>query len=195
MNDRLSHIDEQGRVRMVDVSHKPAQRREAVAEAILVAAPATLDAIMQGNLPKGEALAAARIAGIQAAKKCDELIPLCHTLPLDAVRVEFELISAHAGSDQREDPDQSRDGAQRTLTPALSLGERGKDSSRAVESRPSEARLRITTTATTTAKTGVEMEALVAASIAALTIYDMAKAIDKQMRIEHVVLLSKKKSD
>lgn len=149
MNDKLSHVDEQGRVRMVDVGHKPAQRREAVAEAILVAAPATLDAIMQGNLPKGEALAAARIAGIQAAKKCDELIPLCHTLPLDAVAVDFE--------------------------------------------RAGEGTLRITTTATTTAKTGVEMEALVAASIAALTVYDMAKAIDKQMRVEHVVLLSKKK--
>ena len=179
MSEKLSHLDEQGRVKMVDVGHKPAQRREAVAEAILVAAPATLDAIMQGNLPKGEALATARIAGIQAAKKCDELIPLCHTLPLDAVSVEFERIDsaslspreragvrAHAGSDQREDPDSS-----------------------------SSARLRITTTAITTAKTGVEMEALVAASIAALTIYDMAKAIDKHMRIESVVLISKKKSN
>jgi cyclic pyranopterin phosphate synthase len=151
MNDKLSHLDKQGRIKMVDVGSKPAQRREALAEAILVAAPATLNAIMQGNLPKGEALATARIAGIQAAKKCDELIPLCHTLPLDAVAVDFE--------------------------------------------RTEKGRLRITTTATTTAKTGVEMEALVAASIAALTIYDMAKAIDKHMRIEHVVLISKKKSD
>jgi cyclic pyranopterin phosphate synthase len=149
MNDKLSHLDEQGRIKMVDVGHKPAQRREAVAEAILVAAPATLDAIMQGNLPKGEALATARIAGIQAAKKCDELIPLCHTLPLDSVAVDFE--------------------------------------------RSEKDKLRITTTATTTAKTGVEMEALVAAAIATLTIYDMAKAIDKHMRIEHVVLISKKK--
>jgi len=166
MTDKLSHIDEQGRVKMVDVGHKPAQRREAVAEAILVAAPATLEAIMQGNLPKGEALATARIAGIQAAKKCDELIPLCHTLPLDAVSVAFERIE------------------EGTLTPALSPREREQ-----------EARLRIRTTATTTAKTGVEMEALIAASIAALTVYDMAKAIDKQMRIESVVLISKKKED
>ncbi len=172
MSEKLSHLDEQGRIRMVDVGHKPAQRREAVAEAILVAAPATLDAIMQGNLPKGEALAAARIAGIQAAKKCDELIPLCHTLPLDAVAVDFERLDA------------TRASAPDSLSPGVRAGVRASDS---------EARLRITATATTTAKTGVEMEALVAASIAALTIYDMAKAIDKQMRIEHVVLISKKK--
>ena len=101
------------------------------------------------GLPKGEALGVARIAGIQAAKRCDELIPLCHTLPLDAVSVDF----------QRAGPD----------------------------------RVRITATARITAKTGVEMEALTAVTIAALTIYDMAKAIDKSMRLEAVRLVSKTK--
>jgi cyclic pyranopterin phosphate synthase len=125
-------------------------RRQAVAEGFFCAARATLDRLMAGDLPKGEALAAARIAGIQAAKKCDELIPLCHTLPLDAVAVDFE----------RAGPD----------------------------------RLRIIATASITAKTGVEMESLTAVAIAALTLYDMTKAIDKSMRIEGVRLVSKAKS-
>jgi cyclic pyranopterin monophosphate synthase len=134
---------------MVNVGAKPIVRREAVAEGFLVAAPQTLNRLLAGDLPKGEALAAARIAGIQAAKRCDELIPLCHTLPLDAVSVEFE----------RAAPD----------------------------------RLRITATANITAKTGVEMEALTAVAVAALTLYDMTKAIDKSMRIEGVRLVRKTK--
>ena len=145
----LSHLDSQGRAVMVDVSAKPIIRRRAVARAELVAAAGTLDRLMGGDLPKGDALAAARLAGILAAKRTDELIPLCHGLPLDHVEVTFH----RAASD----------------------------------------RLELTATATTAARTGVEMEALVAASIAALTLYDMAKAIDKAMRIDGLTLLEKTK--
>ncbi len=134
---------------MVDVGAKVPMRREAVAEGFFVAGKATLDRLMKGDLPKGEALAAARIAGIQAAKRCDELIPLCHSLPLDAVAVDFERAAA--------------------------------------------GRVRVIATATTTAKTGVEMEALVAVAVAAMTLYDMTKAIDKELRIEGVRLVKKTK--
>ena len=148
----LTHLDTQGRARMVDVGHKPPMKRVAIAEGFLVAAKATIDRLMTkggSDLPKGEALGVARIAGIQAAKRCDALIPLCHTLPLDAVSVDF--------------------------------------------ARAAPTRVRITATASITAKTGVEMEALTAVSVAALTLYDMAKAIDKSMRIEGVRLVSKTK--
>jgi cyclic pyranopterin phosphate synthase len=145
---RLTHLDPQGRITMVDVSAKPITQREARARAALQMKPETLSAIMQGSLKKGEALGAARLAGIMAAKRTHELIPLCHQIPLDAVEVEF-----HADS------------------------ERG--------------RLEIDTRAMTTFRTGVEMEALIAASVAALTIYDMAKAIDRAMTIESVRLVSK----
>ncbi len=135
---------------MVDVGGKPVVARRAVAEAFLVAQPATLDALLAGELPKGEAIAAARLAGIAAAKRCDELIPLCHTLPLEHAAVDFERVSAD--------------------------------------------RLRIVATARVAARTGVEMEALTAASIAALTLWDMAKSIDKQLVIEGVRLVEKSKS-
>jgi cyclic pyranopterin phosphate synthase len=134
---------------MVDVGDKPVVRREAVAQGFLVAGKATLDRLMKGDLPKGDGLAVARVAGIAAAKRCDELIPLCHTLPLDAVGVDFE--------------------------------------------RAGKERLRITATVRISSKTGVEMEALVAVSIAALTVYDMTKAIDKTMRVEGVRLVRKTK--
>lgn len=134
---------------MVNVGDKPPLHREAVAEGYFCAAPDTLDRLMKGDLPKGEAIAIARIAGIQAAKRCDDLIPLCHTLPLDAVSVEFQ--------------------------------------------RESRNRLRITATATITAKTGVEMEALTAVAVAALTLYDMTKAIDKSLHIADIVLVKKTK--
>jgi cyclic pyranopterin phosphate synthase len=146
----MTHIDAGGSARMVDVGDKPPLKREATAEGFLVASSATLDRLMKGDLPKGEALSVARIAGIAAAKKCDELIPLCHTLPLDALNIDFE--------------------------------------------RAKKDRVRIVATARITAKTGVEMEALLAVSIAALTLYDMTKAIDKSMRIEGVRLVSKTKS-
>lgn len=149
MNDQLTHLDEHGQASMVDVSDKPVLHRVAVAEGFLVASPATLDRLEAGDLPKGEALGVARIAGIMAAKRCSELIPLCHPLPLDHAAVEFERVQ----------PD----------------------------------RIRIEARATTSARTGVEMEALTAATIAALTIYDMTKAIEHSATIEGVQLLSKHK--
>jgi cyclic pyranopterin phosphate synthase len=145
----LTHVDARGNVRMVDVGHKPPMHREAMAEGYFSAAKSTLDLLERGKLPKGEGLATARIAGIMAAKRCDELIPLCHTLPLDSVSVEFDRVK-----------------------PDL---------------------MRITATATITAKTGVEMEALTAVSVAALTLYDMCKAVDKRMSIEGVRLVRKTK--
>ncbi len=149
MNDELTHIDKQGKARMVDVGSKPPMRRTAVAEGFFCAAGKTLDLLEAGDLPKGEALAVARVAAILAAKKCDELIPLCHTLPLDLVRVDFE----RAGSD----------------------------------------RLRIVATVSTTARTGVEMEALTAVSTAALTLWDMTKAVDKDLRVDGIRVVKKEK--
>ena len=142
----LSHVDEAGEVRMVDVGGKPSSRRRAVARAVLRVAPET--AAQLRSLPKGDALATAKLAGIMAAKRTSDLIPLCHPLPLTHVAVEVEV------------------------------GEQ----------------VEITASAETTAQTGVEMEALVAASVAALTVYDMAKAIDPSMEIAEVRLLEKTKS-
>jgi cyclic pyranopterin phosphate synthase len=130
----LSHVDESGAVKMVDVGGKPAERRRAVARAVVHMSPGTAERL--GELPKGDALTTAQIAGIMAAKRTSELIPLCHPLPLSHVAVTLEI----AGT-----------------------------------------QVEITASAETTAQTGVEMEALTAASVAALTVYDMAKAIDKQM--------------
>ena len=143
----LTHLNERGEARMVDVGDKPSTHRRAVACADLVAAPETVAAILGGALKKGDALAVARVAGIMAAKKAADLIPLCHPIPLSRVEV---LISGVA-----------------------------------------EDRLHIEALAETTGQTGVEMEALVAASIAALTLYDMAKAIDRGMTITAVELLEK----
>lgn len=151
MKKKLSHLDDQGRARMVDVGAKPVTRREALAEGVVVMHADTLRAIVDGTLPKGEVLAVARVAGILAAKRTGELIPLCHPLPIDSVEIHFE-----------PQPSDEQPG-----------------------------RLRITATARITAKTGVEMEALTAVSIAALTIYDMCKAIDKQMTITDIRLLKK----
>jgi cyclic pyranopterin phosphate synthase len=142
----LSHVDESGAVRMVDVGSKPVSRRRAVARARVELAPETATRLR--DLPKGDALTTAQLAGIMAAKRTSELIPLCHPLALSLVDVQLEVVEA------------------------------------AVE---------ITAAAETTAQTGVEMEALVAASVAALTVYDMAKAIDKGMRVTDVVLVEKTK--
>jgi cyclic pyranopterin phosphate synthase len=144
----LTHVDARGQIRMVDVGAKAITRREAIARGAVKMAPATLDAILGGRLNKGEALAAARLAGIMAAKKTSELIPLCHQIPLQVVEVEFTPDREHA-----------------TLN---------------IEAR-----------AVTAAQTGVEMEAMAAVSIAALTIYDMAKAIDRAMVIEAIRLVAK----
>jgi cyclic pyranopterin phosphate synthase len=142
----LSHVDSAGEVRMVDVGGKPSSRRRAVARAVLRVAPETAGRL--SALPKGDAIAAAKLAGIMAAKRTSDLIPLCHPLPLTHVAVE------------------------------IAVGEE----------------VEIVASAETTAQTGVEMEALVAASVAALTLYDMAKAIDSSMEIAEVRLLEKTKS-
>ena len=142
----LSHVDESGGVRMVDVGDKPESRRRAVASARVHMAPETARRLRE--LPKGDALTTAQLAGIMAAKRTSELIPLCHPLALSHVEVTLEV---------------------------------------------GESSVEITATAETTAQTGVEMEALVAASVAALTVYDMAKAIDKGMVVSEVRLLEKTK--
>ena len=146
---RLTHLDGRGRIRMVDVGEKPVTRREAIARGQVRMAPATLEAIVGGKLKKGEAIAAARIAGIMAAKRTHEMIPLCHQIPLEVVEVEFR--PDRAGST-----------------------------------------LEIQARAVTDARTGVEMEAMVAVSAAALTIYDMAKAIDRAMEISAIRLVTKR---
>jgi len=142
----LTHVDTSGTARMVSVGHKPPQHRRAVATAMLVCQPATIRALRQQALPKGDVLTVAQIAGIQAAKRTAELIPLCHPLALTHVALEFQV---------RRD------------------------------------RIEITGSAETTGPTGVEMEALTAVSVAALTLYDMCKAVDKTMRIEGIRLLEK----
>jgi len=146
---KLTHLNRKGEAAMVDVSAKPPVRREATACGRIVLAPATLDLIHKNQVAKGDVLSIARIAGIQAAKQTQHLIPLCHQIPLAKVQIDFEL--------------------------------RGRD-------------IAITATAVTVAPTGVEMEALTAVSVAALTIYDMCKAVDKKMRVEGVKLLRKQKS-
>jgi len=145
----FSHLDATGAARMVDVGHKPLQARAATAVGELVCQPATIDLLRAQALPKGDVLAAARLAGILAAKRTDELIPLCHGLPLDSVSVDFDV---HAD------------------------------------------RVVITATARTTARTGVEMEALVAVTVAGLTLYDMMKAVDKTMVLGAVHVTAKTKT-
>jgi cyclic pyranopterin monophosphate synthase len=149
--NRLSHIDAQGEARMVDVSAKPHQTRIAVAQGEIRVQPETLRQLRQHRLAKGNVFATARVAGILAAKRTAELIPMCHPLPLTHCEVDFRI-------------------------------PRGQD------------RVIITATARITAQTGVEMEALMAVTLAALTIYDMCKAVDKTMRITGVRLVSKSKS-
>jgi cyclic pyranopterin phosphate synthase len=144
--DKLSHIAEDGSVRMVDVSSKPVSKRVATAEAMIALRPETIAKIDSDRIAKGNVLATARIAAIQAVKRTGELIPLCHPLPIHHAQVDFE---------------NCREG------------------------------IRIECQVTTAAQTGVEMEALTGAAIAALTIYDMCKAIDKVMVISGVRLVSK----
>lgn len=142
----LTHLDEQGHARMVDVGAKAETARVAIASGRITMSPQALDAIRDGNVPKGDVLAAARLAGIMAAKKTADLIPLCHPLALDTVTVDFSF----------------EDGG-----------------------------LRATAKAALTGKTGVEMEAMTAVSVALLTIYDMAKGIDKGMVIGEIRLVEK----
>lgn len=144
----LTHTNDEGKASMVDVGDKNVTRREARAEGFVVMKAETLALVADNGLKKGDVLAVARIAGIQAAKQCGNLIPLCHPLMLNFIGVEFEL-----------EPEQNR--------------------------------IRIETCCRLSGKTGVEMEALAAASVAALTIYDMCKAVDKDMCIEGVRVLEK----
>ena len=144
--DELTHVDEAGNARMVDVGDKQVTDRQAVARAVVRMAPETVAAVRSGDAPKGDVLGTARIAGIQAAKRTAELIPLCHPLPLSFVDVEAEI---------------------------------------------RETEVVLTAEARTSAQTGVEMEAMTAAAVAALTVYDMVKGLERGVEIAEVVLLEK----
>jgi cyclic pyranopterin phosphate synthase len=148
MSDRLTHLDEHGDARMVDVGGKPVTERRAVARAVVRMSPQTAQVVADGDAPKGDVLGTARIAGVMAAKKTGELIPLCHPIGLDHVDVDAAI-----------------DPAAGTVT--------------------------LTATAGVTARTGVEMEAMTAAAVAALTVYDMVKGVERGVAIEEVVLLEK----
>lgn len=148
MTTRLSHLDETGKARMVDVSAKPDTERTAIAKGEVVMRPETLALIQAGALKKGDVLTVAQLAGVMGAKRTSDLIPLCHPLPLTQVTVDLELDEELPG-------------------------------------------VRITATARTVGKTGVEMEALTAVSVTALTVYDMAKAAEKTMRIQNIRLVEK----
>lgn len=147
-SSRLSHLNEAGEARMVDVSAKAVTERTAIAEGFVAMAPETLDLILSGNAPKGDVLATARIAGIMAAKRTAELIPLCHPLPLTQVTVDFTPSRDPAG-------------------------------------------LRVEAAAKVEGKTGVEMEALTAVSVACLTLYDMVKAVDRGLEFTGIRLIEK----
>jgi cyclic pyranopterin monophosphate synthase len=145
---KLTHVDETGRARMVDVSEKPDTERVAIAKGEIVMKKATLDLIRAGQIKKGDVLTVASVAGIMASKRTAELIPLCHPLPLSKIDVDLALDDSLPG-------------------------------------------VVITAIAKTVGKTGVEMEALTAVSIAALTVYDMAKAVEKTMKIQNIRLIEK----
>jgi len=147
MKTKLTHVDKDGRAQMVDVGAKPITLRRAMAEATVKMQPATLALITKNKAPKGDVLAVARIAGIQAAKRTHELIPLCHQLPLNAISITFQILS--------------------------------------------KGRVRIQAAVECEARTGVEMEALVAANVAGLTVYDMLKAADRGMQMTDIRLLEK----
>ena len=150
MEPKLTHLDARGEAAMVDVSSKPVQLREAIAAGEILLQPSTLDLIESNEIAKGNVLATARLAGIMAAKRTGDLIPLCHPLPITHCEVNFSI-------------PKERD------------------------------RIVITASAKIAAQTGIEMEALTAVSVAALTIYDMCKAVDKQMTIGNIRLISKTK--
>ncbi|HUV28398.1 MAG TPA: cyclic pyranopterin monophosphate synthase MoaC [Anaerolineales bacterium] len=149
MNPKLTHIDQTGRARMVDVSGKPDTNRIAIAKGEIVMLPSTLKLIIAGSVAKGDVLGTAQVAGVMAAKRTAELIPLCHPLPLNQIAIEFNI-------------DENLPGVE------------------------------ITAIAKTIGKTGVEMEALTAVSVAALTIYDMVKSAEKTMRIQNIRLVEKR---
>ena len=147
MDAELTHVNERGEARMVDVGEKAVTRREAVAESTVRMLPATLSMITEDRAPKGDVFATARIAGIMAAKRTSELIPMCHPIDIESVQVDIEAVRPDA--------------------------------------------VRIVATVRCDYKTGVEMEALTSASVAALTVYDMVKAVDRGMTIQNTRLLKK----
>jgi len=149
MSNQLTHLDEYGKASMVNISSKMPMLRTALAEGLFCAKAETIDAILRSDLPKGEALAVARVSGIQAAKQCGNLIPLCHPLPIEYVDVQFEKIS--------------------------------------------DCTIRIRSTVVVTGRTGIEMEALTAVSVSALTLWDMTKAIDDSLVIKEITLVKKTK--
>ena len=148
MSSKLSHIDDRGHARMVDISEKPDTSRIAIAKGEIVMRPETLKLIESGSMGKGDVLSVAQVAGVMAAKKTSDLIPLCHPLPLNEISIEFELDEVLPG-------------------------------------------IKIVANAKTIGKTGVEMEALTAVAVSALTIYDMAKAVEKTMLIQNIRLVEK----
>ena len=149
MSSKLTHLDESGRARMVDIGGKPDTSRTAKAKGEIVMLKDTLELIIAGSIAKGDTLGAAQLAGIMAAKRTSELIPLCHPLPLNQITIDFEFDEELPG-------------------------------------------IKITASAKTIGKTGVEMEALTAVSVAALTIYDMAKSAEKTMCIQNICLVEKR---
>jgi cyclic pyranopterin monophosphate synthase len=149
MTDKLSHLDESGNIHMVDVGAKPDTERVAVARGEIVMSPKTMALIEAGEIKKGDVLTTAKLAGIMAAKRTADLIPLCHPIPLTQVEVDLEFNPGLPG-------------------------------------------IEITASAHTVGKTGVEMEALTAVTVAALTVYDMAKAVEKTMRIQNIRLMEKR---
>jgi cyclic pyranopterin monophosphate synthase len=148
MTKQLTHLDESGRAKMVDVGHKPESERAAMARGAVVMQPATLDLIIEGNVKKGDVLTIAQLAGVMAAKRTGDLIPLCH--PLNPTHIEVRC------------------------TP-----------------KPAESRIEVEAVVRVRGRTGVEMEALTAVAVAALTIYDMAKAVDRSMRLTDIHLVAK----
>jgi cyclic pyranopterin phosphate synthase len=149
MSSKLSHVDETGRARMVDISRKPDSSRIATAKGEVVMLSETLELIKSGSMGKGDVLSVAQVAGVMAAKKTSDLIPLCHPLSLNQISVEFELDDELPG-------------------------------------------VKIAASAKTLGKTGVEMEALTAVAVSALTIYDMVKAVEKTLRIQNIRLVEKR---
>ncbi|MFR4413980.1 MAG: cyclic pyranopterin monophosphate synthase MoaC [Butyricicoccus sp.] len=144
---KLTHLDENGSAHMDNIGSQPVTQREAVAQSVLTMQPETLRMILDGTVPKGDVFACARIAGIMAAKRTAELIPMCHPIPIESVDIAIEAVS--------------------------------------------ETQVRVVSTLRCSHKTGIEMEALTAASVAALTVYDMCKAVDRGMRIDETLLLHK----
>jgi len=148
MSSRITHLDDMGRIQMVDVGSKSDSQRSATAKGEVRMQPQTLNLIRAGSMKKGDVIMVAQLAGIMAAKRTAELIPLCHPLPISQIEVDLELDNSLPG-------------------------------------------IQITAKVRTTAKTGVEMEALTAVSVAALTVYDMAKAVEKTMKIQNIRLVEK----